>query len=51
VLRPEELTIEGRVQKPQATFVMPRASAIPGAVDRTGPLLPKVKAAVEKDPF
>jgi hypothetical protein len=51
VLRLEEMKVEGRVQKPQALFLMPRANVNSGAPDRSEPFLPKVKAAVEKDPF
>jgi hypothetical protein len=32
-------------------FLMPRANLNYGDLDRSEPFLPKVKAAVEKDPF
>jgi hypothetical protein len=51
VLRLEEMKVEGRIQKPQAMFLMPRANLNYGDLDRSEPLLPKVKAAVEKEPF
>ena len=51
VLRLEEMKIEGRVQKPQALFLMPRANVNSGDLDRSEPFLPRVKSAVEKDPF
>ncbi len=51
VLRLEELKVEGRIQKPQAMFLMPRANLSYGDLDRTEPLLPKVTRAVERDPF
>ena len=51
ILRLEEMKVEGRIQKPQAMFLMPRAAMSYGELDRTEPLLPKVTKAVEKDPF
>ena len=51
ILRLEELKVEGRIQKPQAMFLMPRANLNYGELDRSEPLLPKVTKAVEKDPF
>jgi hypothetical protein len=51
ILRLEEMKVEGRIQKPQAMFLMPRASLSYGDLDRAEPLLPKVTKAVEKDPF
>jgi hypothetical protein len=52
VLRLEEMRVEGRVQKPQAMFLMPRANVNTAAEqDRTESFLPKAKDAVDKDPF
>ncbi len=51
ILRLEEMKVEGRIQKPQAMFLMPRATLSYGDLDRTEPLLPKVTKAVEKEPF
>ncbi len=51
ILRLEEMKVEGRIQKPQAIFLMPRANLNYGELDRSEPLLPKVTRAVEKDPF
>ncbi len=52
VVRLEEMRVEGRVQKPQAMFLMPRANVNPGAEpDRSESFLPKAMEAVEKDPF
>jgi hypothetical protein len=50
-LRLEELKVEGRIQKPQAMFLMPRANLNYGDLDRSEPFLPKVTRAVEKQPF
>ena len=51
VLRLEEMKVEGRVQKPQAMFLMPRATMSFGELDRVEPVLPKVVQAVQKPPF
>jgi hypothetical protein len=51
VIHLEELKVEGRIQKPQAMFLMPRANLNYGDLDRSEPFLPKVKGAVEKSPF
>jgi len=51
VLRLEEMRVEGRVQKPQALFLMPRAGVNSGEQDRTESFLPKAKDALDRDPF
>ncbi len=52
VVRLEEMRVEGRVQKPQALFLMPRASVNSGEQpDRTESFLSKTTDAVAKDPF
>jgi hypothetical protein len=51
VLRLDELKVEGRIHKPQAMFLMPRANLGYRELDRSEPLLPKVVKAVQKDPF
>jgi len=51
VVRLEEMRVEGRVQKPQALFVMPRASVESGEQDRTESFLPEAEDAVKRDPF
>ncbi len=51
VIHLEELKVEGRIQKPQAMFLMPRANLNYGDLERSEPFLPKVKSAVEKSPF
>ena len=51
ILRLEEMKVEGKIQKPQAMFLMPRANLNFGELDRSEPLLNKVTKAVEKAPF
>ncbi len=51
ILRLEEMKVEGRIQKPQAMFLMPRANLSYGDLERSDSFLPKVTKALEKDPF
>jgi hypothetical protein len=51
VVRLEEMRVEGRIQKPQAMMLMPRASVASGDTDRNESFLSKVKDATQKDPF
>jgi len=51
ILRLEEMKVEGRIQKPQAMFLMPRANLNYGELDRSEPFLSKVTQAVQKAPF
>lgn len=51
VLRLEEMKVEGRIHKPQAMFLMPRANLNYGDLDRAESFLPKVGQATEKEPF
>lgn len=51
ILRLEEMKVEGRIQKPQAMFLMPRANLNYGELDRSEPFLPKVTQAVQQAPF
>jgi len=50
-MRLEEMKVEGRIQKPQAMFLMPRANLNLGELDRSDPFLPKVSKALTKSPF
>jgi hypothetical protein len=45
------MKVEGRIQKPQAMFLMPRANLNYGELDRSEPFLQKVTQAVQKAPF
>lgn len=51
VIRVEEMKVEGRIQKPQAMFLMPRANLSVRDLERSEPFLPKVVEALEKEPF
>jgi hypothetical protein len=51
VLRLEEMKVEGKIQKPQAIFLMPRANLNYDELNRVDSFVHKVTEAVEKDPF
>ena len=51
VLRLEELKVEGRIQKPQAMFLMPRANLNYADLERGESFLPKVGQALGHEPF
>lgn len=51
VLRLEEFTVEGRIQKPQAFFILQRSNLNFDGADRNESFLPKIKKSCEKDPF
>jgi len=51
ILRLEEMKVEGKIQKPQAMFLMPRANLNVGDLERADPLLPKIAEAIEREPF
>jgi hypothetical protein len=51
VVRLEEMRVEGRVQKPQALFLMPRASVDSGEQSRAESFLHGAQDALAKDPF
>jgi hypothetical protein len=51
VLKLEELKVEGKIQKPQAMFLMPRANLNVGELDHAEPFLPKITQAADKEPF
>jgi hypothetical protein len=51
ILRLEEMKVEGRIQKPQAMFLMPRANLNYGELDRSEPFLPKIVQDLQKAPF
>jgi hypothetical protein len=51
VVRLEEMRVEGRIQKPQALMLMPRASVASGDTDRAESFLPMVKDATQQEPF
>lgn len=51
VLRLDEITVEGHIQKPQAFYILQRSSLNYGSLTKTESFLPKVVQSVDKDPF
>ncbi len=51
VIRLDAITVEGRIQKPQAFYILQRSNLNFDELERTESFLPKVVKSVEKDPF
>ncbi len=51
VIRLEEITVEGRIQKPQAFYILPRSNLDYEALDRQESFLPEIDVSLDKDPF
>jgi len=51
VIRLETITVEGRIQKPQAFYILQRSNLNFDELDRNESFLPKVVKSVDKDPF
>lgn len=51
VIRLEELKIEGRVQKPEAFYILPRSNLNYEGLEREQSFLPRVKSTLEKAPL
>jgi hypothetical protein len=51
VIRLEQITVEGRIQKPQAFYILQRSNLNFDELERTESFLPKVVKSVDKDPF
>lgn len=51
VIRLEAITVEGRIQKPQAFYILQRSSLNFDELNRTESFLPKLVKSVDKDPF
>ncbi len=51
VIRLEAITVEGRIQKPQAFYILQRSNLSFDDLNRTESFVPKVVKSVEQDPF
>lgn len=51
VIRLEEISVEGRIQKPQAFYILPRSSLNYENLDRHESFLPKITKPLEREPF
>jgi hypothetical protein len=51
VIRLDAITVEGRIQKPQAFYILQRSQLNFEELNRTDSFLPKVIQSVDKEPF
>lgn len=51
VIRLDAITVEGRIQKPQAFYILRRSNLSFDELSRTDTFVPKVVKSVEQDPF
>ena len=51
VIRLDAITVEGRIQKPQAFYILQRSNLSFEELNRSESFIPKVIRSVEKDPF
>jgi hypothetical protein len=51
VITLDAITVEGRIQKPQAIYILQRSILNFGELERTESFVPKVIKSVDKDPF
>jgi len=51
VIRLETITVEGRIQKPQAFYILQRSNLNFGELEKNPSLLDKIVKSVDRDPF
>ena len=51
VIKLDTLTVEGRIQKPEAFYVLPRSNLSFDELQKTESFVPKIEKSVQKDPF
>ena len=51
VIRLDAITVEGRIQKPQAFYILQRSNLNFDELNRTDSFVPKVEKSVDKEPF
>lgn len=51
VIRLDAITVEGRIQKPQAFYILQRSNLNFEELNRTESFIPKVEKSVENEPF
>lgn len=51
VIKLDTLTVEGRIQKPEAFYVLPRSNLSFDELSKPENFVPKIEKSVEKDPF
>ncbi|MBI3182548.1 MAG: hypothetical protein HYZ28_10455 [Myxococcales bacterium] len=51
VIRLDAITVEGRIQKPQAFYILQRSNLNFEELNREESFVPKVEKGIEKEPF
>jgi hypothetical protein len=51
VIKLDTLTVEGRIQKPEAFYVLPRSNLNFDELQKTESFVPRIEKSVQKDPF
>ena len=51
VIKLDTLTVEGRIQKPEAFYVLPRSNLNFDELQKTENFVPRIEKSVQKDPF
>ncbi len=51
VIRIDDITVEGRIQKPQAFYILQRSKLNYQGADRAATFLPRISKSLENDPF
>jgi len=51
VIKLDTLTVEGRIQKPEAFYVLPRSTLSFDELQKTESFVPKIEKSAQKDPF
>ncbi|MHB1845437.1 MAG: hypothetical protein ACYCWW_11455 [Deltaproteobacteria bacterium] len=51
VLKLDVITVEGRIQKPQAFYILQRSNLNFGELERSETFLPKIVQSVNHEPF
>lgn len=51
VIKLDTLTVEGRIQKPEAFYVLPRSNLNFDELQRSESFVPKIEKSAQKDPF
>ena len=51
VIRLDEISVEGRIQKPQAFYILPRSNLNYQGLEQNESFLPKITKSLEQDPF
>jgi hypothetical protein len=51
VIRLDTLTVEGRIQKPEAFYVLPRSNLSFDELQKTESFVPQIEKSAQRDPF